>query len=131
MYGAFFNENKESQTIPLILEKYFLAWETHNIQLLRSIFCKNATYKINSNRVLRGITAIEHYWKKNAIEQADVRWSVKNYIHSEFEITADWEAHFYRRDKVLFYHVSGKMKLRLLGGKILSLSEEYNKNTNR
>src|SRR5205823_567865 len=79
MYGTFPSAVENDKNIPQVLRDYFAAWQNHDRNLLRSIFCEDATYNINGKRLLRGISAIEQYWKKNESEQEDVSWHIREF----------------------------------------------------
>ena len=113
--------------LPSLLSNYGLAWMGHDIELLREIFHRNAVYHINGKAKLKGITALERYWRENELEQENVRFTIERFVETDSIIVATWNAHFIRRDKKCRYSLSGMLWLQVHKHKILSLAEYFTK----
>lgn len=113
------------------VEKYFVAWETYDFDLLRSIFAPTAKYVIrNKKRTYNGIEEIEQYWKRNKKRQRNIKlyWRViQSYANAdEVEFSAS------------FNDIEEQKKVRVFGRiiftynslkQIVRLSEAYRLNS--
>lgn len=74
------------------LDNYGKAWETGNLQLLESLFSKNALYhETPFQKPLRGIKEIKEYWKAEDKVWTDVRFKTKKFWVQEDFFFAEWE----------------------------------------
>lgn len=111
------------------VSKYFLAWQDHNLSLLRQIFDSNAQYTIVSkNLVFNGIEEICKYWQRNKERQQNLRviWWILNV--EESSVRCKFIATFYDNQEQQQQEISGLITYRLgREGIIISLSETYQK----
>lgn len=93
-----FSKTPEQKKQNKLVEKYFKAWETKSVELITEIFDKDAVYdeKPGQEEPLRGIEAIQEYWRDNPLSQEN--WTMKHkiigYSPDESSIWSDFKGSF-------------------------------------
>jgi hypothetical protein len=109
--------------LPEPLTEYFRVWESFDFIGLRRLFAPHAIYEILGRHTFAGIDSIEAYWRRNAVEQRDVSWSVSRSIAWDANIVAVWQAAFRRLGEP--YELQGILWLRCENRRIVQLTEAY------
>lgn len=117
------------------VERYFVAWQTYDCELLRSIFAPTARYIIrNKQRTYSGIEEIEQYWQRNKKRQKNIRlyWKViQSYANTdEVEFSACFNDVEEQTDvkvfgRIVFTYNSSKQIVRLSEAYRLKLTAQY------
>ena len=109
------------------VKKYFIAWRTYDVSLLRSIFIPSAKYIIrNKERILNGIDEIEQYWQRNKKRQKNIklRWNIIKAQRYTDEV--EFCASFWDEEKCQNIKVNGRIIFKYNAiDQIVRLSEAY------
>lgn len=113
------------------VEKYFLAWITHDSDLLRTTFEPFAKYIIiNKNKVYNGIEEIDKYWIRNRKRQTDLKVKWKVIDSKPFCVLVDFMAVFVDTEDMEQNTICGRITFKIsTNNRVAELSEEYTKKT--
>jgi len=111
-----------------IVLMYKKAWENHDINILNTLFTKDAKYIINEIRPpLIGIKAIENYWINNKLEQNAVQFFPQYITYNLNIIHCNWISIFYRIDLEKWMLLEGYFEAHIKEEKIFLFKEHFNK----
>lgn len=127
--SRFHEDGIMASELPVVVRRYFEAWETHDINEVSDMFAPNALYEIVGAKVISGLEAIKTYWAYNAARQRCVTWAVVDSFTCQNHTFISWTATFERIDEDQIYFLSGLMWLTEVNGKIARLTESYHKRT--
>lgn len=116
-----FSERASSE----IFDKYVKCWESHDIDMLDSLFNEECRYEINGARILNGIAAVREYWAHNSVRQRNVNVSYVVLLSTVNSVIVEWVANFDRIDTDDHRQLLGMMVMDLMCGRIKSLREVY------
>ena len=108
-----------------IINIYKIAWETHDAELLRSIFHDDATYQEHHNTIFHGIEQISTYWIKNSNRQRDVSFEVIDWTTANGTLIIHWEASFLDIIQNKVDSLEGLMWVTVINGKIAKFIEFF------
>ena len=108
-----------------VVELYKEAWESHNIEILTTIFHDDIRYQERCNNVIVGIDSLIEYWIVNSKKQSEVKFLPLKVVKSNNEIVVFWEAEFYESIKCKIVHLQGIMWLSIRENKIYELIEFF------
>ena len=109
-----------------IVQKYKYAWQSHDIELLRSLFTEDAIYSISDNKPpLIGIKKIEKYWLENEREQKFVQFFPNRISIDSDTVCCEWVSIFYRIDLGRWLLLKGNFQAQLRGNRICYFKENF------
>ena len=84
-----------------LVEKYILAWEKQDINLILEIFdneCEYVEYPFEKNKIYFGLEEVKKYWyEKVCVEQENIKVEIKKIYECENTIICEWEANFFSK----------------------------------
>ncbi len=108
-----------------IVELYKVAWESHNIELLKSIFHEDIIYNDRDINLYVGLDELINYWIKNSKKQKDINFNPIEVISCDNKIIILWEASFFHIIKKKRKFLKGMMMITLLENKIINFVEYF------
>ncbi len=95
-----------------LLQKYFAAWESRDVDALPDIFAPEAIYREKPHvPALVGLHAIERYWREVVGEQRDMTFRFRRVAQIANGAIVEWESHFV--DASASNHLAGMMTIEL------------------
>lgn len=108
------------------MDTYCRAWETHDADLVLSVFSEDATYQENPfSEPMAGHAAIRHYWEQATGPHRDVQFHWQHAGSFGELHFIEWECTFTRADVRRRIELRGIMLLELRGGRIFRFREYW------
>lgn len=110
------------------VEKYFIAWEKYDINLLKKIFSPNAHYIIKGKKIYRGINEIKAYWLRNEKRQKNLHLNWNIIKSEELMDIVNFNATFWDSEDNINNIINGRITFKFNNeNTIILLSEIYSK----
>jgi ketosteroid isomerase-like protein len=109
-----------------IMDTYGRAWETHDPELVLSVFAEDATYRENPfSEPMAGHAAIRHYWEQATGPHRDVQFHWDALGASCGLHFVEWSCTFTRSDVQGRIELRGIMLIELRGERIFRFREYW------